>query len=246
MLNGVRRWLESSGRAFELRVAREFRSWGARVQQSYVFADPVTNVQREGDVLARFEWEGPLAIPSDIRIVVECKGSQQYPWLGFRSQSRLRADTIRNWVFDARATPDSILGALGNIWIGQVPFADPAVASHVVAAHTKDKVNPANDAVRQVLSAAQAHRNWYVANKTGQHCTAILPVVAIEAPLVSCRLDDDGNVDLLEVDHMMVWGHAEGETAKPVHVVRESYLPTFAAGLRDLAVSATEYFQDLR
>jgi hypothetical protein len=56
-LGGVRQWLEKSGHAFELRVARAFREGHAKpVDLSFSYTDASSGALREGDVLAQFRW----------------------------------------------------------------------------------------------------------------------------------------------------------------------------------------------
>jgi hypothetical protein len=86
--DGVRRWLDTSGRALELRVARQFRRLGnAAVEQSRAYNDVQTAKQREPDVVARFEWTGLNSVPCSLAVAVECKSSKGNPWVAFLSDS---------------------------------------------------------------------------------------------------------------------------------------------------------------
>lgn len=82
LLDGVAKWLNTSGRALELRTARKLRQAGAGpVEQSFVYTDFNTKVQREGDVLANFPWINESGVPCAIELVVECKSSVKHPWV---------------------------------------------------------------------------------------------------------------------------------------------------------------------
>ncbi len=88
MLKRVESWLDSSGRALELRVACAFRQHGATaVQQSFEHVDPRSQQVREADGRADFPWTDLSDLPCTITAVVECKSSQDKPWVAFYDQS---------------------------------------------------------------------------------------------------------------------------------------------------------------
>lgn len=83
-LDGVRQWLEKSGYAFEMRVARAFREGGARpVDMSFSYTDASSGALREGDVLAQFGRTALNDTPASVEVVVECKSGREYPWVAF-------------------------------------------------------------------------------------------------------------------------------------------------------------------
>ena len=237
MLDGVRTWLEASGRGLELRTARAFRKHGAKpVAQSFLYADPETQKQREGDVLAHYGWTGMQNVPCALTAVVECKSGRDKPWVAFYDRSIAGGTELEDWVAFAHGPFTGITQPLAGLWVGEPPFDQQRVATHVAAAHTDESKNPANDAVRQVMSAARAQRAEYVrTHHTAKRGLAVVPVVVTAAPLVRCELDSNGEVQLEPIASFVVSGGWEGGQARRVFVLNESAVPEFSASFRRLA-----------
>lgn len=239
-LQGLRSWLEKSGHAFELRTARAFREGGAKpVTLSFTYADPISGMLREGDVLAEFRWMAMNDTPASIEVVIECKSGRDHPWVAFHDRPFARHTQLNDWVYAAHGPFVGVTEPLAEAWAGMPPFDAHRVASHLVAAHTNDSRNPAGDAVRQVLSTAEGRWQRYIG---GQHqdrrgCI-IVPVVVTEARLVECELDADGQMQLQEVPTVVVAGPRRGEQPARVYVVSEGAVPAFARSLLDLAILA--------
>ena len=142
-LDGVRQWLEKSGHAFELRTARAFREGGAKpVTLSYSYTDSSSGALREGDVLAQFPWTAMNNTPAPVQVVVECKSGRDHPWVAFYDKVIARGTELEDWVYRAHGPFVGVTRPLVEAWIGWPPFDAPRVASHLVAAHTKDSRNP--------------------------------------------------------------------------------------------------------
>lgn len=237
MLDGVRTWLEASGRGLELRTARAFRKHGAKpVAQSFLYVDPETQKQREGDVLANYGWSGMEDVPCTLTAVVECKSGRDKPWVAFYDRSFSRGAELANWVAFAHGPFTGITQPLTDLWVGEPPFDENRVATHVAAAHTDESKNPANDAVRQVMSAARAQRAEYIRTQnTAKRGLVVVPVVVTAAPLVECALDSDGEVQLKSIASFVLAGGWEGGQARRVFVLNEDAVPGFSLSLRRLA-----------
>lgn len=237
MLDGVRTWLEASGRGLELRAARAFRKHGAKpVAQSFLYVDPETQKQREGDVLAHYGWSGMQNVPCTLTAVVECKSSRNKPWVAFYDRSIARGSELENWVAFAHGPFTGITQPLADLWVGQPPFNETRVATHVAAAHVDESNNPANDAVRQVMSGARAQRAEYIRTQNAvKRALVVVPVVVTAAPLVKCELDSEGEVQLESIASFVASGGWEGGQARRVFVLNESAVPEFSADLRRLA-----------
>ena len=73
-------WIETSGRALELRTARTFRGrlFVRYANQSVAYEDPETKQQREGDVVAAYRWiTDELAV--SVEAAFECKAGKSDP-----------------------------------------------------------------------------------------------------------------------------------------------------------------------
>lgn len=241
-LDGVERWLEKSGHAFELRTARAFREGGARpVTTSFAYTDASSGALREGDVLAEFTWAAMNGIPASVEVVVECKSGREHPWVAFYDKPHHVGLELTDWVYRAHGPFTGVTEPLAAAWLGQPPFDSARTASHLVAAHTKDSHNPAGDAVRQVLSAAEGRWQRYVDRQVqDRRGCVILPVVVTAGRLVECHLDSDGQVQLSEVDTAAVTGTRQGETPARVYVLTEAAVPRFAQSIDALAARAGE------
>lgn len=244
-LGGVRQWLEKSGHAFELRIARAFREGGARpVDMSFSYTDAGSDALREGDVLAQFGWTAMNDTPASVEVVVECKSGRDHPWVAFYDKVFARGSALEDWVHFAHGPFVGVTEPLAEAWIGYPPFDATRIASHLVAAHAKDSRNPANDAVRQVLSAAEGRRNRYI-ERQGQdrRGCVIVPVVVTGGRLVECQLDADGKVRLEEVSSAVVAGPRRGEKPARVFVITESAVQDFAHSILELTTRAHEQAQ---
>jgi hypothetical protein len=238
-LEGIQRWLETSGHAFELRVARSFREGRARpVDVSFSYTDASTGALREGDVLAQFGWTSLMNTPASIEVVTECKSGRDHPWIAFYDRRIARGSALEDWTYFAHGPFTGVTQPLDDLWVGRPPFDALQIASHLVAAHSKDSHNPAGDAVRQVLSAAEARRRWYIErqNQDRRGCV-IVPVVVTGARLVSCELDASGEMQLEEVSSAVVSGPRSGKSAR-VFILTEDAVKTFARNLSELAGDA--------
>lgn len=254
MLAKVQDWLETSGRALELRVARTGVNVGADVHQSFHYIDIIEKKQREGDVRASFKWQPqPFKRPGtylrkehqqqelELSVVVECKHSPGSAWVGFPDPLKPATDRVEDWFFVVGATVDWSYpaGRLTGTLISQPPFDRRPVATHIVTSH-KDEggKNPAGDAVRQALSATAGLRS----NPQASARVIQLAAVVTNAPLVTCHLSSTGELIVTEVDRIDVWVHLKGERRR-VHVLSEpafeQFIGAVAARAEDLRSAAT-------
>jgi hypothetical protein len=206
-----------------------------------MYNDPGSGTQREGDVLANFLWVGKRDVQCSLTAVVECKSSKHEPWVGFYDRTVVRSRELDDCVYFQHARHSDVLPEVEPLWIGQKPFDLGQVATHVVATHGKDRINAANDAVRQVISATEAQRMAYIDDQGPTAVGLVLvAVVVTAAPLVACRVADSDELDLKEVDRMTVWGHSPQGQRKQVHIVHESAAQSFASDLAALVQLARD------
>lgn len=255
----VLQWVEKSGRALELRTARAFLQGGAsNVDQSFIYTDPVKNVQREGDVVANFDWQlrssSPRRLQCTLRVVVECKAGNSKPWIAFLP-SKDEEQTMKpaDWLVRAWAPSKEAENTVATAWEGWAPFEDGPLASHVVAARLdfdankprENEANPADDAIRQATSAATALAQLDLAaarRATLEHAplraTYVLAALVTAAPMYTCRLDSKGNIALEETDHFTVRSHSNN-TPSRVHVFDETKLDEFVQLMKNLSLRAS-------
>lgn len=245
-------WLDTSGRALELRVTRRFREARAMVSPSFAFIDTVTGLGRETDVVAEFEWQAKLSQTTDLSCsltaVVECKSSKKHPWVAFREGSpRASSSNLDDWFAWAFAPFTPVTDRLPSLWIWEEPFTERQPATHVVAARigetgsasASNEQNLANDAIRQVLSACTAMRRSYI-DRQGreQRGLFLLPVVVTSARLFNCTLSNDGQPVLAETDAFDVWAAGHDGRRTRVYVMNENRLGGFASSLQERSLQA--------
>lgn len=241
----LERWVESSGRALELRVARAFwqRDW--RVSTSFPYVDLFApNATREGDVLGDLEWTGSSDARCLLRVIVECKHTPGKPWVSFFGDPPPPASfgQLSDLVVFAHGSHVGLVEPAVT-WAGLAPFTN-SPASHVVTALGNDSQNPANDAVRQALSAAYAIKGQYLASQSsvvseGPRGWIIFAVVVTTSPLYQCHLSSNGRVEVQPVDEVDVWGHAADGSRSRVFIRNENSLGPFLDQLRERVVDTT-------
>lgn len=236
--NSLLNWLETSGQALELRVARAFREAGLRVDDPFYYQDVTSRTTREGDVAV---WGSHAPGEPSILLVLECKHTEkrEQQWVGVRPTSKQPRSLKSGWqwlswsgdVLDS-AFDDRAIGAMlqkGLISSGQAP------CSRILTAHTGGSHNPAWNACRQALSAAfglgeaELMRHGVVGSVvTG----AVMAVVVTTASLRVCQLSAAGELDLYEADHFEVLCESPSGQLRPVLVMNESHIPVLISSLQ--------------
>lgn len=229
-LTALRTWLETSGQALELRVARAFRAAGLDVIDPFYFEDVNSRATREGDVAV---WAPPEDGEPPILLAVECKHTEkrEQQWLGVRPTSS-RARSLKlgwqwvSWSGDVLDTAfdDRAIGAVVRRGLAE----STAPCTRILTAHARESHNPAWNACRQALSAAHGlGRTEFM--KTGAYASvvigAVVAVVVTTARLRVCQLNAAGEIDLIETDHFEVLCESPSGQLRPVLVTNESYLP---------------------
>lgn len=255
LANRIAEWVEVSGRSLELRTARAFRRQGAVTALSANYVDQVTKVTREADVLARYRWPTSYGMDCDLTVVVECKGDRSKPWVAFFNEvdTNAMADDVRSWSAWAHTGQDLVARVVTATWQNRPPFTYGLPAAHIVAAHLgKDRPdqeaagsNKANDAVRQVLSAAAAMEATWITREgqPGHAGQVMLAAVVTSAPLFTCHLDGSGAVVVAETDQVNVWGWSASGARQRVFVLTEPALDKFADDVRMRAWDARAAFE---
>jgi len=254
--DGIRRWVETSGRALELRTARAFGA-RARVEQSVRYLDEGT--ERETDVVGHFEWTPHTTLPNEehppqmsLRVYVECKTAKPgaTAWVGFLDPgARWDLGGSSNDLVFAHGSYDSVKQRFDDAWLSEPPFLDYPTASHVADAWAGAEVDGAKqpkrdtswDAVRQVMSGARAGIDLALLDFRTQmgspRGVGIMALVVTTIPLFTCELDGSNEVAVADVDRFAVSCVGHNGVPSRVLVIHESATNTF---LSDLAGVLTE------
>lgn len=224
-------WIESSGRALELRVARSFsaRASVRLVIQSHTYEDTSSKTKREGDVLAIYRTETDTHYLS-LAVTVECKGGTQHPWVAFYDDRRFVPKRRSDWflVGEDPSTPDSVIDSLVDAWTSLPSLGVDRVATHAVSALGKDPKDGAKNFVRDAMlqaysfgrAKARAVTRFVGDEPTKKHAGVVIPLVVTKAPLFKCQLGSDGEIDLQPTERFDLWVPAKSGRRR-VYVVSE-------------------------
>jgi hypothetical protein len=106
------------------------------------------------------------------------------------------------------------------------------VAAYSVRQAFTNEVDSAYTAAMNVLKACHGHVRTKTASSMGLYLA--FPVIVVDSPLVQCRLDAAGQIELLEVEQgeFLFRGHPLGTC---IRIITASYLPAFAAEAKQVA-----------
>lgn len=233
----VRGWIESSGRALELRVARTFRRSPVvrSVRQSAHYEDPDQGKQREGDVLASYRLQaGDHTLT--IEMAIECKSGKSKPWVAFYDGLTMIPNDLRYWCQrNSTGWDQPIAESVLRGWIDSPQLMTDRVATHVASALGDDSHNTVADAARQALSFARARAKrpmrWPEDDASTTSVTAVVPVVVTQAPLFDCHLDPAGEVVLTRVERFDLFVYLTDGISRRVYVRSEAALEDMADDL---------------
>jgi len=229
-LDSLRTWLETSGQALELRVARAFRAAGLEVVDPFYYEDVNSRTAREGDVAV---WVPSVVDEPPMLLTIECKHTdkREQQWVGVRPTANKPRPLKLGWQwvswsgdvldrsFDDRAIEAVVRSGLA---------APTPPCSRILTAHARESHNPAWNACRQALSAAfgLGRSEFMKSNAYGSVVTgAVVAAVITTARLRTCQLTAAGHLDIQETDHFEVLCESPTGQLRPVLVLNESHLP---------------------
>ena len=258
-IDSIREWVESSGRALELRTVRAFRDHTNDVNQSVRY-EGLTD-EREIDVVAEFKARAqvPEAEPGGerqtelvVQVYVECKTARPgTAWVGFMDPGvsfRHRSEAANNLYF-LSGHDQKAVDRFRERWADEAPFSELETVSHVADAFIgeearKSKRESSWDAIRQSISGARAGTNAQggrvdyhrrAANPATNPRTALglMAMIVTTVPLYLCELDAGNEVIVREADAYGVRIRSFGEdNMTRLLVVHETTLPRILSELR--------------
>lgn len=249
----VRKWLLDTGYPLEMRVIRAFaeldeaRHTTLHANSHYV--DPTSMQSREVDLIV--SWVKPYNNANFlVTLVVECKNTKE-PWVIFKRNSD---EPLEGALFDPsyahlqKDTPGAESKAffarleLEGLLVDYLPAGlKVSIDGYAIVTAFKDRNSrdPADSAVRQVLSAAK-NAGLPVEPEFGMHtwyCYSV-PVIVTTSPLYEASLDDEGHaVDLRAVNVSSVtqpMPDGTGLDSVAVTIFHESALSELLAHCRHL------------
>jgi hypothetical protein len=214
-------WLEASGFALEMRVAREFEKAGFDVSQSSPYNDPITGKLRESDVVAR-HFSDIDETPVVIRVFAECKSSIKRPWVLLTTETGMGSVA---WIAH---TPTTLLAdrlflrfLKSNGKFESIPtFIVPKrLGYHFVSGRfDKASADPDDDsdkAHKAVVQVTHATRQW-IESEHGERpqgeasCAIGLPLIVVGQDLFEGYLSAGGDIQAERVSEGLLSAQAEG------------------------------------
>ncbi|WP_433681213.1 hypothetical protein [Nocardia sp. CA-119907] len=205
----VSTWLREQGYPLEMRTARDLRLKGIWTQLGRYYTDIETGHQRETDVYARSNDFGKDSgdDSTDVCLVIECKSAREKPWVLFTdAQPRKVPRTIhrserlavpnRDWLYRLHRA---------GVACGPLPLLDgyEPFGYALVRAFNNGNDDVAYSAMMSVAKAAAGVWADLAADVELVGVTdraIVLPVLLIDAPLLRCDLDDNGQERLTRID----------------------------------------------
>jgi hypothetical protein len=225
------KWLRDSGTPLELRTAMVFRKGGAMdVEHARYYIDLVTDELRETDVVATFTARSGYGFDNrpwfTLRFVVECKRAGR-PWVAFLAegvlarQSTEQLETFEHRIFGGDQAP--VIAAV---------FEAPLIASlepYAYQVSDTGEEQGAYKSVRQVMSAARGIARD-IADNDRPGAVYVIPALVTAAPLFTCRLGNDGELQLEEVERVLLVSRlVADDTLRSVWLVRDTAVEAFVA-----------------
>lgn len=231
-VEGVRRWIEESGFALEMRAGRVAALHGFGVRQSMRY-DAEAEQAREIDLLiGGVERLGPAEFA--VLAAIECKRTDA-AWVAMQS-----GPPPWGWKTTvlARPTSHAMRAALDRLGVGVAldPLFERPTTFAVKVAHTREGGSAKSrdvvyDGARQAIDAASAFSKGDAA-----HYGMVFPVVVTSASLFSVTMDASAEMDVRPAQRAAMAIRHGGELAV-FHVVTEEGLSDFLRDLRTLTDS---------
>lgn len=225
-------WIETSGRALEMRVARSFRkTYEGTVLQSEPYEDVITDKGRECDVAVEYRLQTHWGELLDVTLAIECKHVSDKPWIGFAETGPRPWMDLSLWSERDDVSEDA-REALTSSFKGRSPFWIDQFASHIVTGLANGERNTAEDAVRQAQSAAEGITNRRL-KFGGRSPYVTFPMVVTTADMFICALNENDEVELSRTDRLSVANIGPGGFVTHVPVIREALLSQVVESLVD-------------
>jgi len=240
-LDKVAKWLEKQGYPLEILVARQFHQADFYVKISDFYMDFETEKPREIDVTAQYHSEIFDPVLLQVSFHIECKSSPDKPWIMFVS------DTSRGEIgfgFD-KFVPSSIyrtflLAMLDSEYsdkfyprFNKCPLLIPQNIHYgITQAFTNGQDIPYAAVMSALKSSIYRIKTFDGFSEIGgmkHQCAAAFPVVVLDGTLLESSMDDNGKIQLTEIDSgVLYWKFPNPMHASPfVFVVTKDSLPNF-------------------
>jgi len=217
----IENWLDSQGVTLELSVASKFKVALANNRMSAVFhgriyrdRDPDTSLEkfREIDIVVR---STPLITPAmdlSLWLILECKSSDKYPWVFFRSSDL--TDSAQKYEDAFLVKKNRQFNSSAIIGLRQSPIFNIAgvpFSTGGISAFSKEKSEVENEsrnfvreAILQVLSATKGVSQDSNPVSEGIAASIFVPVIITKSPMFIVNLNEAGELQIESVVRELV------------------------------------------
>jgi len=218
MLDKLRNWVLDQGYPLEMLAAKAFRDGGFEVQQSLVYYDEETAKSREIDLVV---VAPDIVGLTRINFAVECKASKK-PWVFFSSTYATEGNS--------RFLTYGVMSTTAVDLMSEITANDPFNSKEpieialfnrlkwmrkrgLIGYSLREAFSEFDNAYAALSSAMKAagHLNQPGTYTNIPYFRIIFPIVVINAPLIRCNLDDDGELHLEQVDSGEILFTAPGQ-----------------------------------
>jgi hypothetical protein len=228
-------WLKKEGYPLEFTVANKLRAAGFWVTQGQYARSKSFDQPREIDVSATMTAHVGRSLVRAYHIV-ECKWSQEKPWVIFTDRSRIQKSALVAQTVSSKAAqsalwaraPDPRLHALSCFEVNE----RSGFGGRQAFASNQDQFYGAiQSLVEKAVAIAESYDDYDFDPRKEMLCVAVFPAIVVSGLLFESYFEEStGNLELRSADHIRVLWRGAGKW--PFHVavdiVRDTALEHFA------------------
>jgi hypothetical protein len=234
----LRKWIENKGIPLEMKTAQLFQKLGYEISSSVNYKDSETSKIREIDIIARKYHLMDEHIFFCINFVIECKYSQNRPWILFKQlnkENKKEEYSTFHTAFGNYYGDVALLELYPTDYLKNPLFKierEPYYSIRQSLIDNKD-IDSSYIAIKQLLNAIislkeREHKDKFFAN-------IYIPLVIVDGQLYECYLTDNSGIEIRKNDFgMLMISKAESNYGQIyIRVVSYDYLDNYLIELDD-------------
>ncbi|EMB9230168.1 MULTISPECIES: hypothetical protein [Vibrio] len=242
--NKVLEWMNKTGFPLEMKTALSFRKQSFDVYQSHYYKDFESDKSREIDVLALHIDQNSTGIV-DIAYVMECKASKK-PWVVLKGDTLSDSyHRLNSFCIASDAGREAFADKLVN---GELSYIRDYTEKSKYAGYDFRQAmggdhDPAYGAAIGVIKACLGYIKDRTCNMPDRLCYCF-PVIVVDSPLFECSLNQDGELELQEVQRscFQFSSYHPERVSTTVTVITKSELDKFSSEAEMVAESIRHEF----
>jgi hypothetical protein len=229
----IKNWIKKNGYPFEMQVAKSFKKAGFEISQSVMFKDEESGKYRETDLIAH-ETKNIKNVWFNISFIVECKKSNEKPWIVFKNSEQYTLINKRYPVLISN-NGQKLIESIIKFSDFRSPLLFPEIkdSGYNIVTAFNSKSDTAYSASQSVIKACE-----YLLKKSNESskrfCNLYVPIIAIEGDLFESFLDSGNNIELQQVNSSSIISTKsfEEQNSNLLRIVTSSYLDDYTEGLK--------------